>query len=44
MRFFQLLALAGLMAGLFGIYLRYVETKRRAVPADNSPIKGSLSN
>jgi hypothetical protein len=44
MLFFQLLALAGLMAGLFGIYLRYAETKRRAVPADNSPIKGSLSN
>lgn len=44
MLFFQLLALAGLIAGLFGIYLRYTETKRRAVPADNSPIKGSLSN
>jgi hypothetical protein len=44
MLFFQLLALAGLMAGLFGIYLRYTETKRRAVPADSSPIKGSLSN
>jgi len=38
----QLLALAGLVAGLFGIGLRYAETKRRAVPADNSPIKGSL--
>lgn len=44
MLFFQLLALAGLIAGLFGIYFRYTETKRRAVPADNSPIKGSLSN
>jgi hypothetical protein len=40
----QLLALAGLTAGLFGIYLRYAETKRRALPADNSPIKGNLSD
>lgn len=39
----QLLALAGLVAGLFGITIRYTEAKRRAVPADNSPIKGSLS-
>lgn len=39
---FQLLALAGLAAGLFGIGLRYAETKRRALPADTSPIKGSL--
>lgn len=38
----QLLALAGLIAGLFGIYARYVEAKRRAVPADSSPIKGSI--
>jgi hypothetical protein len=38
----QLLALAGLVAGLFGIYFRYTETKRRLVPADNSPIKGSI--
>ncbi len=38
----QLLALAGLIAGLFGIYVRYAETRRRLVPADNSPIKGSL--
>jgi len=41
---YQLLALAGLIAGLFGIYLRYAETKRRALPADNSPIKGNLSD
>jgi hypothetical protein len=41
---YQLLALAGLIAGLFGIYLRYAETKRRALPADNSPIKGNLSH
>ena len=38
----QLLALAGLIAGLFGIYVRYAETKRRLVPSDRSPIKGSL--
>jgi hypothetical protein len=44
MLFFQLLVLAGLIAGLFGIYARYAETKSRAVPPDNSPIKGSLSN
>lgn len=43
MLIFQLLALAGLIAGLYGIYLRYVETKRRAVPADNSPIKGKVT-
>jgi len=42
MLFFQLLALAGLMAGLFGIYIRYSETKRRALPADHSPIKGDI--
>jgi len=39
---FQLLALAGLIAGLFGIYIRYTETKRRALPADHSPIKGNI--
>lgn len=44
MLFFQLLALAGLLAGLFGIYIRYEETRRRAVPVDNSPIKGNLSH
>ena len=38
----QLLALAGLIAGLFGIYARYAETKRRLVPTDNSPSKGSI--
>ena len=44
MLIFQLLALVGLIAGLYGITIRYTETKRRAVPADNSPIKGSLAN
>lgn len=37
----QLLALAGLLAGLYGIYIRYTETKRRALPVDKSPLKGS---
>jgi hypothetical protein len=44
MLFFQLLAFAGGIAGLFGIYVRYAETKRRVLPADNSPIKGNLSS
>lgn len=44
MLIFQLLALAGLAAGLFGIYLRYAETKRRALPVDKSPIKGNISH
>jgi hypothetical protein len=37
----QLLALAGLLAGLYGIYIRYTQTKRRALPADKSPLKGN---
>jgi len=41
---FQLLALAGLVAGLFGIYLRYAETKRRILPTDKSPIKGNIAH
>jgi hypothetical protein len=44
MLIFQLLALAGLATGLFGIYLRYAETKRRALPVDKSPIKGNISH
>lgn len=44
MLIFQLLALAGLVAGLFGIYLRYAETKRRALPIDKSPVKGNISH
>lgn len=43
MLFFQLFVLAGLTAGLFGIYIRYAETKRRALPADRSPLKGDIS-
>ncbi|GJQ34446.1 MAG: hypothetical protein JETCAE01_04560 [Anaerolineaceae bacterium] len=42
MLIFQLLALVGLAAGLFGIYLRYAETKRRALPIDKSPVKGNI--
>jgi hypothetical protein len=44
MLIFQLLALAGLVAGLYGIYLRYAETKRRALPTDKSPVKGNISH
>jgi len=44
MLIFQLLALAGLVAGLFGIYIRYAETKRRALPTDKSPVKGDISH
>ncbi len=40
----QLLALAGLVAGLFGIYIRYAETQRRLAPADKSLIKGNISH
>lgn len=43
MFFFQFLMLAGLTIGLFGIYRRYAETKRRVLPADNSLIKGNIS-
>lgn len=44
MLIFQLLAFAGLIAGLYGIYHRYAETKSRALPADKSPIKGNISH
>jgi nitrate reductase gamma subunit len=44
MLIFQLFALAGLVAGLYGIYLRYAETKRRVLPTDKSPIKGNISH
>jgi hypothetical protein len=44
MLFFQLLTLAGLVGGIFGIYLRYTETKRRVLPTDKSPIKGNISH
>lgn len=44
MLFWQFLTLAGLAAGLIGIYLRYAETKRRALPTDKSPVKGNISH
>lgn len=44
MVFFQLLALAGFLAGLYGIYIRYAQTKARAFPADKSPLKGNPSH
>jgi hypothetical protein len=44
MLIFQLIALAGLVAGLYGIYLRYTGTKRRILPTDKSPIKGNISH
>jgi hypothetical protein len=44
MLIFQLIALAGFAAGLFGIYLRYTETKRRSLPTDQSPVKGNISH
>ncbi len=37
----ELLALVGLLAAIYGITRRYVETKRRALPADRSPLKGN---
>ncbi len=39
---YQLLAFAGLMAGLFGLYLRYTATRRRPLPSDKSPMKGNI--
>jgi hypothetical protein len=44
MLIFQLLAVAGFVAGLYGIAIRYTETKRRALPTDQSPIKGNISH
>jgi len=40
----RLLALAGLLGGLYGIYRRYLETKRRALPLDRSPGKGHATH
>jgi hypothetical protein len=44
MLIFQLLALAGLVAGLYGITIRYTETKRRALATDQAPSKGNISH
>ncbi|HLO33122.1 MAG TPA: hypothetical protein VK249_28505 [Anaerolineales bacterium] len=43
MLFAQLITLIGLASGLYGIYLRYAEIKRLALPTDKSPIKGDIS-
>ncbi len=40
----QILAILGLAVAVVGIYLRYRETKRRALPADRSPLKGVPSH
>ncbi|HEY6074527.1 MAG TPA: hypothetical protein VIV15_14350, partial [Anaerolineales bacterium] len=37
----QLFTVAGLMVAAYGIYRRYVETRRRALPADRSLVKGN---
>jgi hypothetical protein len=36
----QVLALLGFIVGAYGIYQRYLETQKRALPADRSPLKG----
>ncbi len=41
MLIFQLIALLGFLAGLYGLYLRYAETRRRPLPPDRSPLKGN---
>jgi hypothetical protein len=40
----ELLVLTGLLAAIYSIYRRYVETKLRALPADRSPLKGRPSD
>lgn len=42
--FAELFALAGLLAGAYGIHLRYVRTKRRMLPSDRSALKGDPRN
>ena len=37
----QLIGLAGLLGGIYGISVRYLELKRRPLPADKSPLKGN---
>lgn len=37
----QIIALLGLLAGAYGIYGRYLETKKRVLPGDKSPVKGN---
>jgi hypothetical protein len=40
----QILAVAGGMTGIYGIYRRYLELKRRGLPGDKSPLKGSINH
>jgi hypothetical protein len=40
----QIIALAGLIVGLYGTYLRYAEMKSRVLPTDGSPVKGNISH
>ena len=40
----QILALFGLLVAVYGIYRRYLETSRRVLPADRSPLKGVPSH
>jgi hypothetical protein len=42
--FTQILALLGFFIGAYGIYHRYLETQKRALPADRSPLKGVPSH
>jgi len=42
--FAQLLALAAFIVCAYGIYRRYIETKKRALPADRSVLKGNPSH
>ena len=37
----QIVAVAGLLTGMHGIYRRYLEVGRRALPVDKSPLKGN---
>jgi hypothetical protein len=39
--FSELLAAAGLLVAVYGIYRRYRETSNRALPVDRSPLKGN---
>jgi nitrate reductase gamma subunit len=39
----ELLALTGLLLCIYGLYRRYAGTKKRPLPADRSPLKGSPS-
>jgi hypothetical protein len=42
--FTQLFTVASLLVAALGIYRRYVETRRRALPSDRSLVKGNLAH